>query len=720
MAFFTSQQLFGNGAGVPGDAGWVPIDTSAPATFSANNRGVAFGEQLTSAIANRPHYALALNDDDLNTRLALFETGGLDTAYDLGAAAVDGGGRIIEKDGGAVETQSALAAMHGDDIMNAHFRANQIADVVRGGGGFESASYGRLGASALFGFLDRRAMNLAGSTVIADSEPATVSGNTITFTSGQLRDGSSNTHLMPGYDLIEILDGVDAGVYVLSTITGLNTCFVAYPDGAFPSFTAAAVNVRVFRPTFGTFSHYGQTGTNKHISTLITGLPGSEAALELVPGSTLGRYGTASASTDGSRYALRVRWKSLTGTISTKLDIDSQGQVRSYVGASQLTSAQLGAALEFGAPSFVTQHDGTTYDVGYLARNNGESSYWMGSAIYGESRPPSTPTGVFAFNFISTGGFNVDLTDVTAADWQITPGITLVEITSPTAQAGVYLVTARDPNTGQLTVSPIDSAGVTSFPVVGAGTLRILYGATFGQRLYDVGTSIFAGFAASGRAAAVIEGPKQTGGVALLLEAGNQNADPSEYHLIRSVVSEDGGHSEPFAVTSLGKVGGHSFQASASGEFSWKSGRSFTKALPLSAASPNRTDVTTWLFQGVRWEISTADASEHVLYIPLNGALPDGCTLTEFECYFSQAEATSAAARAELGYASSAGVWTSVSGAVVNLDSGTSPVSDPIASHVMDQTLRTYYVRVRCNASQAALFQLFLVNVTYEVTNIRI
>ena len=33
--------------------------------------GIGFGEQLTASIANRTHYSLCLNDEDLNTRLAV-------------------------------------------------------------------------------------------------------------------------------------------------------------------------------------------------------------------------------------------------------------------------------------------------------------------------------------------------------------------------------------------------------------------------------------------------------------------------------------------------------------------------------------------------------------------------------------------------------------------------------------------------------------------------
>ena len=77
MAIKTAAEMFGDNAGF---GTRVPISFTNPSAYSSGNRGVGFGEQLTSAVANRPHYELALNDEDLNTRLAVFETQGIDGA----------------------------------------------------------------------------------------------------------------------------------------------------------------------------------------------------------------------------------------------------------------------------------------------------------------------------------------------------------------------------------------------------------------------------------------------------------------------------------------------------------------------------------------------------------------------------------------------------------------------------------------------------------------
>jgi len=100
MAIKRKEEMFGDGGGF-GPA--VPVDTSNPPGHSAGNRGIAFGEAVTAAGANRSSYALAVNDEDLEDRLLEFETSGLDAAYRLGAANVAGGGRVIDVDGGSVD-----------------------------------------------------------------------------------------------------------------------------------------------------------------------------------------------------------------------------------------------------------------------------------------------------------------------------------------------------------------------------------------------------------------------------------------------------------------------------------------------------------------------------------------------------------------------------------------------------------------------------------------
>lgn len=655
MPFKTKEEMFGDGGGF-GPA--VPFSTTNPPGTSAGNRGVQFGEQLTAAIANRTHYALALNDEDLNTRLAAFEVGGLDAAYDNGAVGPSGGGRVITKDSGAVQTDSSLAAQYTEDITNAHFRANHFGDVVRGGGGYESTGFARSGVAPLFGFLDRRALNFAGYTVVSDTIAATISGSTITIGAGQFRDGSANTHLLLGYDLIEILSGPHAGVYVVASLTSGVAASVLQLDGTVPVFAAGSPTVRVFRAMFGSFGRYGHVGTHSLSTTIVTGAPGYESAVDFVPGSTLGRFDTASASPDGARYAFRVRWKQLNGTVDTRLTVDSQGQLRSHVSRSQLTTAQRVASADLGAPAMVIDQDdpGGTVEsqVGYMARSYGTLARWFGVATFGDARPPTTPTGSFAFNFINNPPYHVDMTDVVHTDWGVQPGLTLFEILTPTAQAGVYMVSQRDPNTGEITLVDLDGQAVT-LPAAGAGTARILYGVTAGRRNYDVGTSALSGFASAGSASLVAESPRQVGGTALLLECNNQNATPTEFHLIRSMVSEDGSLAEVFAVNSLGHVYGRSI---ISNEFLYRTPATRSVFIPAWAGMSVRSQNSA----NVPWYSSVVSVSPTQGYLltsredfarlafSLNAFLPHGAVISEIHAIVAPGAARAPGNRMALFY----------------------------------------------------------------------
>lgn len=598
--YFTSQQLFGNGAGVPGGPGWVPIDLSAPPTYTVNNRGIAFGEQLTSAIANRTHYALGLNTDDLNTRLASFEVGGLDAAYDNGTIGPAGGGRHIAKDAGAIETTSTLGAQYIEDLANAHFRALSTGNAVGGGIGYESVGYGRLGTGApLGGFMDRRILTFANYSIIANIQAATLNQggavpSDVTLGAGQFTDGATNSDIMTALDMVEVIGGTAPGLYIISLFPTQTSATLMKLDGTAPAFAInEAVTVRICRPTFGSFNLYGQNGNHRLVGNLVAGVPGQETTLDLFPGSTLGRFDAVTASPDGARYAFKVRWKNLLGTAITRLTVDSMGQVSSLVGNSQLTASQLEVFTDFANAAFVVKQDEAANDVetGYLARSNGEMARWMGVAVVGDARPATTPTGVFAFNFINPATFppnNVDITDTTAADWNVNPSITMVEIITPAPQAGIYLINFRDVNNGRVQLVDIEG-NVLVFPTSGAGTMRILYATTIGGRDFDVGNSAFAGSIATGRAGMVVQAPKQIGGTSLLLEAGNQNADPTNYWFIRGVRADDGATEEVFSVTSEGDIAGRTFLALGAGEYTYESAKTyrhtFPGATPLSVSS---------------------------------------------------------------------------------------------------------------------------------------
>lgn len=552
MAIKTAAEMFGDGGGF-GPA--VPYSTSNAPGTSAGNRGIQFGEQLTAAIANRTHYALALNDQDLNTRLAAFEAGGLDAAYDNGTIGPAGGGRDIAKDGGAVETVSALASQYADDRANAHFRANMNGDSIGGGTGFDAVSFGRSGVSALFGFLDRRGLSFSGTTVLTDTVAATLTNpNAITIGAGQWYDGSTNRDIAQGYDMVQILSGNNQGLYVIEGATTSTTILVRALDGSTPSFTAGAVTIRVFRPIFASVSPFGHTGgANQYAGTTMMGSPGTEVALELVPGSKDGRLAAPGSTTDGARYALRIQHRRATGGKDNVLEIDSHGQIRSLVTAANLTTAQRQQALNFGA-AIVLEQDSAFFESGVIARHEGALPNWLGLASMGVAKPASTPGGVFDFNFINVAPYNVQLTDTVATDWHVNPSLTLVEIVTPTAQAGVYAVAGRAATNGRLELVTLAGGAPASWPVVGAGTMRIFYGAALGIRDFNVVTALLASHATTGKAAATIMAPKQVGGTALLLEAGRQSGSPVNHFLLRGVSSASGVTREVASLTTRGDL----------------------------------------------------------------------------------------------------------------------------------------------------------------------
>lgn len=547
MPFKTAAEMFGDGAGF---GAVVPYATTNPPGTGAGNRGIQFGEQLTASIANRPHYALALNDENLNTRIASFESGGLDAAYDLGAVASPGGGRDITKDGGAVETISATASQRADDIANAHFRANQLGDTIRGGGGFESVSYGRSGVSALHGFLDRRAVAFSGTSVLADTIAATlVAPRFITIGAGQWYDGSNNRDIVQGFDMVEILSGVDRGLYVIEDATTSTTVGVYNLDGTAPSFTAAAVTIRVFRPIFGTFSPHGHSGL-LYSGITVMGSPGSEAALELVPGGKDGAL-VSGTTTDGSKYALRVRKRRATGGNDVVFTVDGTGQVRSTVSSANLTSTQREQAVRFSA-AFIAEQDSTYYDAGFVAKHMGSLDRWFGLTAVGIAKPPSTAGGVFAFDFISVPPYNIQLTDTVAADYAINPGVTTLEIVTPSGNVGVYAVESREAATGRVQLVSL-AGGAPTLPTVGAGTLQIFFGTMLGERTLSVVTSLLSGHVTSTRAAAVISAPKQSGGTAVVFEAGNHSGGTTDRFFFRGVVASAGVSGETASLSSRGE-----------------------------------------------------------------------------------------------------------------------------------------------------------------------
>ncbi len=501
MAFFTSQQLFGDGAGAPGSPGWVPIDTAAPPSFSANNRGIAFGEQLTSAIANRSHYALALNTDDLNTRLALFETGGLDEAYRLGAAAVPGGGRIINKDGGAVESVSLLASQYADDIANAHFRANAIGDSSRGGG-FDA----RMAlAQTAYGYISRRSMGLSagGSTLLTSQagtlNPASAGGTIVRLGGGSVAHTAGVTGVgLLGMDFLEVSGagaGVD-GLYMIHSLGPTNNDFIVRRlDGTSPTFTAdTAVTVRVFRASAILDYNFGAIGPAVRAGLAVAGTQSDIQALAIFSNDVNGSVGT------GSTDAISFFTRSTAGVISRSAQLTGVGQHRStFSGALWAATARDAEMRDWGG--IVGHLDDRsssvagTHEVGVLfkelldgATTRSAMENWQRiteTAVLGVQ--PSI-NGTFA---APSGRVLLPDSDGTPAaptgllkwSWALAvlPGITVVEMLTGSNAGEHYLlqkvtltgVSAVDPVADEITLIDMDG-NPASLPVAGNFTFRFV------------------------------------------------------------------------------------------------------------------------------------------------------------------------------------------------------------------------------------------------------
>lgn len=319
MAFKTSAELFGDG-GIWGTQ--VPISLSSPSgPYAATNRGIGFGEQLTSAIANRSHYALGLNDDDLNTRLALFETSGLDAAYRGGASAVPGVGADITLDGKAVNTVSALATMYALDESNAHWRADMTADVAKVGVGFEVRGRGLAGLAHLEQ-LDSLAQDsvFAGVGLAATLNPGGGLPTTVRIT-GQSPQVAGVTDLLLEYDFAVVTQGATTRLYVVSGLGGADTdVTVKNVDGTSPTFGAdLAATVTLYRSHFGSFNGLS-TRTGLRSNLFASGLRATtDAVLDLVGGRS---------TTDVTMQdtVLRTRRRTSAGALTTALAESSLGR----------------------------------------------------------------------------------------------------------------------------------------------------------------------------------------------------------------------------------------------------------------------------------------------------------------------------------------------------------------------------------------------------------
>lgn len=637
MAFKSKAEIFGDGGGF-GPA--VPVSTSNGPGTNATNRGIQFGEQVTAAIGNRPSGALADNTDELNTRVAVFETDGLDAAYRLGAAAVAGGGRVVTKDGGAIETQSAMASQRDTDIANAHLRAVFSGDLVNGGVGLDVAGFGRSGVgNHLASLLDRRAIAPNNDTILGTTVNVTLnSGGTdpdgLTIGAGQFSAGSNND-LILGYDMVQVLSGAHAGVYIITNLVSSTVATLMNLDGTSPSFgSSVASTARFFRPTLSASSRYGSNAAHLHQANMMSGVPGQESALDLIAGATYGRLETSGASTDGARHALRVLQRPSSGIPASWFEIDAAGSLSSRVSSDSLGSSHVGSP-KFGIPAFlIEQPQGTgSTEVGVVAKSVGALTDYFGALVVQDQRTTGVPTGVVNFTF-KTGNI-VDFADVNMADTQVAPGVSLIEIITPTAQAGIYKVSVRTANDGELTLTPFNG-GALSLPTSGSGTARVLAPVSMGRRTLPATVASYFGALGTNGSAAMMA---QTDGVAnssALVLAGDISRTQN---LIRGLGTEDGGTTEYFRLTALGElfarkatVRGDVIISDASSDYEYSAER--LRKITINLHDGLRLGASDWSYpasEASNYMLTSGSSGAHKLVIPLNNYLRHGQRLVSLK-----------------------------------------------------------------------------------------
>ncbi len=514
MAIKTKEEMFGDDAGFGAQ---VPFSTvNAPGTGSGN-RGIDFGEQLTAAIANRTHYALALNDEDLDSRIASVETGGLDSAYRGGATATPGIGRVIDVDGAAVELRTVLATMYADDPANAAMRVSTVNDTLNAtmgydflGGMIDSEDFST--GSGNFGYIDRRLYGVrSGSfaTRISGTEAATVNpgggnptviqlstaGRTFwTSYAGPTPPAGTYTDIRLGFDLIEILDGTDPGLYITAAL-GTNDTEISVVDLNVnsPSFTAdEVVNIRVWRVQFGSIGHH-PSRVGSLDGNLISAKGQSAAALKLFAGG---------ADSLAGQKQISYLYAGQDGQVAEHLWVDEFGRVVSELVGGDLPYRLGGsdsnpAYLDGGA--FTTRTERTRASVGgsefahiVLASNTNALRRMDYTSLYLLEDATTAFDNSMPFDFTANSPTTGEL-DMTASSmagsWQdyLVSRFTLVEIISPSAQAGFYWVFSTGTGPDAINVNTIDDGIPTDFPTSGSGTLRVHHLSMLGRRADSIG-----------------------------------------------------------------------------------------------------------------------------------------------------------------------------------------------------------------------------------------
>jgi hypothetical protein len=522
MAYKTKEEMFGDNVLIPTPGAFgpqVPISLSPPPGTYSGNRGIQFGEQLTAAIANRTHYALALNTDDLNSRIASFEVGGLDAAYNNGTVGPAGGGRQITKNAGAVETVSALATQYADDPANAHFRADALADTTASGGfdfrGAVDPAYGMLSRQNVSPSVAYTTMSTVESVFL---NPAAIGGDVVRFPAN-VHDGTNTDVAFDAQDFVEITGSATSdGLYRLYNLGPATTDFlVRRLDGTAPSFPVNETGSARFFIAHAMSSATKDNASRKAALALSSTQLESTTILSLVGRDIDGLLGT------GPESALSFSYRRPDGFVESRTRFTTTGRLKSVFNLDAIPSS-IGLEIQRKEGSLASvvlnKEEGAPFgvhEVGVLVTDEGG----FASAFSGlETRSPIRDaslgvTGSIDGTFAApVGRVILHTSDGTPPPpaglahgaWADTvqPGFTLVQIASPGPHFLEYFLLSSvniDPvvtNPDEMTlVRPDGSAlGVGELPTAGTFQFRFIARSTFGGRSAPVAVdSVPAGYA---------------------------------------------------------------------------------------------------------------------------------------------------------------------------------------------------------------------------------
>lgn len=462
MAIKTVAQMFGDGAG-NGPA--VPYSTSNPPGTSAPNRGIQFGEQLTAAIANRTHVALCLNDEDLNTRLVSWETGGLNAAYRLGAVSTPGGGRTINVDAGPVELTANHTTLYSKDRVNAQLRVNHNADTIDGAVGLDvhSEHQAKPFAAALY----RHQQDLT-SYNIADSDSGTLNVGGANSDRLFMTGGEDVAPLIIGVDQVEILNTAYAGLYnIVQRNPGDPGVSLQTLGGTTPVFAAdTAVNFRVWRSMLRTSARNGGSSTVPTGTVLAGTLRFNDSPVLTLVADAEAPYIFGPSDT-GARYALQV----VDRNMAKKLRINSVGTVQTSDGSFPTD----GGAYGWNLGHYHTNNNGNGVAFGAFGGGGfGSGPEDNTMAVYSlmglENRSNLSASVACVNQFVNLTGFS----PCAGAAFHIVPD------DDTNSKAGVYFVVDATLAASAMVMEGID--GVQANFVPGNCTVTPLVGLSLGQR----------------------------------------------------------------------------------------------------------------------------------------------------------------------------------------------------------------------------------------------